>query len=47
MKRRKRIERRGYKVTRVIGSNNVIATKGNTRFVGMSISDLHKQIFGY
>lgn len=49
MTRQKRIENKGYKVVFAMSGNSVFATKNNglTKIKGTSVSNLHKQIFGY
>jgi len=48
MTRLKRIENHGYKVYYHISGKGVIAVKaGLKKIKGKSITDMHKQIFGY
>lgn len=49
MKRLVRIENHGWNVVNYISGNGCQATKNNglTKITGTSITDLHKQIFGY
>jgi hypothetical protein len=45
--RRNRLEKKGWKVSLVMNSNNYIARKGNRTEVASSVTQLHKIIFGY
>ena len=47
MTRRQRLERNGYKVSTVMNTGNIVAKKGMKTVIGTSVSDVHKQIFGY
>ena len=47
MKRLKRIEKAGYKVTAFMSGTGAQATKGNVKLVESSITALHTRIFGY
>lgn len=49
MKRLARLERNGWNVVNFMSGNGCQATKNNglTKVTGRSITDLHKQIFGY
>lgn len=47
MTRLRILENKGWKVTTVISTGNVIATKGLRRVKGASITDVHRKIFGY
>ena len=46
MKRLKRLEKMGYKVSVFTSGNGAIAVKNNRSITGNSITDLHKKIIG-
>ena len=49
MTRLQRLEDKGWKVVKYMSGNGCQATKNNglTKVKGTSITDLHRQIFGY
>ena len=47
MKRLARVEHKGWKVVMFMSGRACQAIKGTIRIQGSSITNLHKQIFGY
>lgn len=47
MKRQKRLETKGYRITFDINGRSVFAQKGLSKIKGTSVTDLHKKVFGY
>jgi len=47
MKRLERLEKKGYYVLVYINGKGAVASKKGREFIGTSITDLHKKIFGY
>ena len=47
MKRLARLENKGWNVVAYMSGNGCQATKNNIKIKGTSVTDLHKQIFGY
>lgn len=40
----KKLEKMGYRVTKVMGSGNYVATKGNRTYMASTITALYKKI---
>ena len=47
MKRLERLEKKGWKVSIVLGTGNVVISKGLIKKVFESITQAHKWVFGY